>query len=132
MTTHPATCTPATCHLALDVRADGAATTVRLDGELELTTAELLLDVVDGVLRQATATPAAPARVVLDARDLSFCDVTGLNALLEVQRRADRCGGHLHLRTVRPFLRHVIAAAGADCLLDGARRTPRGTADGTG
>ncbi|WP_369054462.1 STAS domain-containing protein [Kineococcus terrestris] len=134
MTTHPGprACTPTTCHLGVDVHADGTTTTVRLDGELELTTAEVLLGVVDGVLRRPASGPDAPARVVVDARDLSFCDVTGLNALLEAQRRAARSGGHLHLRTVRPFLRHVIAATGCDCLLDGGPArgpgTPRGTA----
>lgn len=64
---------------SVDVHRDGDRTIVTPHGELDLATVGEL----DGSLRPVTGT------IVIDLRELSFVDSTGLRLLLEQTRRAD-------------------------------------------
>lgn len=89
-------------------------TDIHLHGELDVTTAPLLLQAVD---HEA----GGGRRIRLDLSALAFCDVVGIDALLDARRRLAAAGGELSLVGVRPFLRRVLGVCHAEHLLaDGA------------
>jgi anti-anti-sigma factor len=79
---------------ALEVLQDvsGDETTVRLSGELDISTAAEL----EGVLCDL-AVSDGPARIVMDLRDLRFMDSTGLRLLVTADLRLRREGRELAL-----------------------------------
>jgi anti-anti-sigma factor len=73
---------------------DDAGVTIRLTGELDLCDAPKLESRAAEVLeRQA-------ADVIVDARELNFCDAAGLSALLQIDKRV-RASGH-QMRIIDP------------------------------
>ncbi|MEU4328870.1 STAS domain-containing protein [Nonomuraea dietziae] len=86
--------------LSADVRFDAAHPVVRLSGELDLTSSEVLREAIE------TALACRPATVELDAEALTFCDSQGLRALLQVQHCVTNAGAVLRLTHVHgTFLR---------------------------
>jgi anti-anti-sigma factor len=79
---------------ALEVLQDvsGEETTVRLSGELDISTAAEL----ERVLGDLSASDG-PARIVMDLRDLRFMDSTGLRLLVTADLRLRREGRELAL-----------------------------------
>ena len=75
--------------LQVDVRSDGAAATVTVTGDLEITTAAAL------TRRLLAVAAGRPARLVLDLRGLAFIDVAGARELEDV---------HTLLQTVCPVI----------------------------
>jgi anti-sigma B factor antagonist len=67
----------------------GAVSVVRARGELELATAARLCAVTDMAAVRARGVP----RVVIDLTGVSFCDSTGLRALLGAVREVEVLGG---------------------------------------
>lgn len=91
-----------------------------LAGELDRATCGQLVPACDAV-------SAASARVwVLDVAGLSFCDTAGLRALDSVRGAAADAGGAVILSGARPFLRRLLALAGArtPAFLNRARARP--------
>jgi anti-sigma B factor antagonist len=86
---------------------------LRVLGEVDVTTAPKLLD---SILCAAIA--HGPCKVVVDLRDLTFIDSTGIHGLAMADRwlRAQRC----HLIVVDPpeMVQRVFAITGVDDLLD--------------
>ncbi|MGI8335144.1 STAS domain-containing protein [Actinomadura scrupuli] len=106
MTTTPQDETEPQEHAGLaEFRLDGVALAA-VDGELDLATAPLLAERLRGLLA------AGCTRIVLDVAGVSFCDSSGLNVLLDIQRRASRRGGSLTLVGLRPNLARVLDAVG--------------------
>jgi anti-sigma B factor antagonist len=92
-------------------RATDAGVTLKVTGELDLSTGPVLAGSVEGLRRDLKA-------LTLDLSDLSFMDSTGLRLLIELDQRAKREAWTLTL--IRP--RHETAAAvlratGADSAL---------------
>ncbi|MER7537577.1 STAS domain-containing protein [Streptomyces sp. NPDC097704] len=77
----------------IDVEADGTTTVVRPYGEMDMTRA----DEFRQVLLAALSTGGPGHHVVVDLRYLSFCDSSGLNALLAARATAAETGRHLSL-----------------------------------
>ncbi|HEY3479992.1 MAG TPA: STAS domain-containing protein [Streptomyces sp.] len=89
---------------------------LRLVGELDLDgTAELRSALADVFSHRSE-------RVVLDLKDLLFCDCAGLNVLLEASVTADRIGSRLSVEGVRDQVARLFSLIGADELL--ADRVP--------
>lgn len=92
--------------LTVTTRREGSAATAVISGELDLlTAAELrtaLLELLD-----SGADP-----VVVDMAHVSFCDSTGLAALLNVYKRARARGAAFTLRDVQPPVRKVFELTG--------------------
>lgn len=85
---------------------DGSSTTtLRATGDLELTSAHLLED----GLREVAESGARS--IVVDLRAIGFCDASGVNALVALQRHAVRHGARLALRP-SPQVRRVLAMSG--------------------
>lgn len=78
------------------------AVIVRLCGELEVTTADLLRDCLERVVL------TFPSRLVLDLSELDFCDSAGLSVFVEWHRRARAAGLELVLRSPSAHIRSLL------------------------
>jgi anti-anti-sigma factor len=93
--------------LRIDVRREADRVVVRLEGELDLASAPLLQDAIEGVDREASST------LVLDLQDLRFIDSTGLRTILWVR---ERCQDHAHEFAMTPGsdqVQRLFAISGA-------------------
>jgi anti-anti-sigma factor len=84
---------------------DDRTVVLALEGECDLASAPLL----DAVLRESDR----GGSVVLDVEELTFLDCAALTVLLDAAERCRGAGAQLTLRGARPFVRRVVALAGA-------------------
>ncbi|NEB80007.1 STAS domain-containing protein [Streptomyces sp. SID14478] len=85
--------------------------TVVLTGEADLETVHEVRAVIEYCLRRPGS------RVALDVSALTFCDVTGLNVLLEAAQRAAEQDCHLRLRRPSPQVLRLLMITGSDDVL---------------
>ncbi len=76
--------------LQIALERDGAGVTLRVAGEIDLLTAPRFAAALAGALD-------AEGEVLVDVREVSFMDSTGLRALLEARNQADGEGHELAL-----------------------------------
>ena len=86
--------------------------TIGLEGELDIATAPALEQLLREIERDRWPT------VVLDLRNLSFIDSTGIRELLGANDRIGRLGGRMVLRHASRDVRRTLAAIGVDSILD--------------
>ena len=99
--------------LRISVDDDGSCPIVHVSGELEFTTAAELRD------RAITAAvSAARPRLVLDLADVSFCDSSGLSALVGIWKAVHAQGGKLALAQVPERCQLVLKRTGLTSFLD--------------
>lgn len=92
-------------------RATEAGVTLRIMGELDLSTGPVLRESIELLRRDLTA-------LTLDLSDLVFMDSTGLRLLIELDQRANREGWQLVLiRPKQETAAAVLTATGADSAL---------------
>jgi anti-anti-sigma factor len=72
-------------------------------GELDLATSELLREAVD-----VCCDRDGVRVVIVDVRDLTFVDSTGLRALWHARERAQSIGAELILRSPSPAVQHLL------------------------
>lgn len=84
---------------------------VLLKGELDIWTAPLLTEPLTALERDGVD------EVVLDLRDLTFLDVTGLHAFVDARRRADMNGHRLLIVGALPFACRLFHLTGTQDLL---------------
>lgn len=102
--------------LDVEVGVSGDTVSVRVDGEIDTTTAH----VIDDIAMAAWAGPTAPDGLVLDLRDVTFCDASGLEVLIRIWGDASARGIPCQVLPSRS-VRRVVQAAQADHILpDGA------------
>ena len=90
-----------------------AAQIVHVSGELEFTTVAGLRD------RAVTAAlSAAPPRLVLDLAEVSFCDSSGLSALVGIWKAVHAQSGRLALAQVPERCQLVLKRTGLTSFLD--------------
>jgi anti-anti-sigma factor len=109
---HPAARTIGVAELepfAVDVRRHDDVVIVRPRYELDLATVETLRAALDDV--------NGAARLVLDMRDLSFIESTGVHLLIELHQRARREGFELSLVAPAPPGDRAIHVCGLDKVL---------------
>jgi anti-sigma B factor antagonist len=92
---------------------DGVAT-IALSGELDMATAPILSEDLAPFEGNGAST------IVLDLRDLTFIDSTGLHALVEARSRAVSFGDRLLLSGASPAARRLMELTGTLFLLDDA------------
>ncbi len=102
--------------LRVSVRRNGGTATLRLVGELDLSSAGLLRGRLRDLLEPQRPDPVDA--LVVDLSQLLFLDVTGLSVLLDAERRLRARGGSVVLTGVRPIVRRVLQ------LLDLQHRLP--------
>jgi anti-anti-sigma factor len=77
-----------------------------LDGELDLDTAQVLYSRLEDVVGRGDW------RIVVDASALTFCDSTGLSALLTAHQACTSAGGFLRLAAPDELLTRLLAVVG--------------------
>jgi anti-sigma B factor antagonist len=87
--------------------------TVTLSGELDLAARPVVTEHVTAAL----VDEADVERVVVDLGRVRFCDSSGLGALLDIRRVADRSGAVIVLRAASAGVGRVLDMAGIDDLL---------------
>ena len=85
----------------------GHAVVFRLVGVLDISTVGILRGTVSPHLRRH-------AEAVVDLSDVTFCDSTGLGAIVALHREAGRAGSSFALRSPRPRVAAVLAMTGVD------------------
>jgi anti-anti-sigma factor len=98
--------------LTVELVVDGDCLCMRIDGELDLSTAHL----VHRCAAAARRGRDARGGVVLDLRGVTFCDAAGLRALIDIRGWAHARGIAWELWPSRAVLR-VVGAAGCGELL---------------
>jgi anti-anti-sigma factor len=81
-------------------------TVMAVAGELDMSTAGRLATAVTEQLREA------PARIVLDLADLTFCDSLGLGTLVVLSRTARNQKSYLVLRNPSLFFTRMLDVTG--------------------
>lgn len=102
----------------------GRVATVRPTGEIDIATAPALsraLDEALGLLRASRAD-----HIVTDCSQVTFCDSSGLNALLAARREAARTNTEIHLANPAPQLRRLLQISGTDVLFPPPDDPPAG------
>jgi anti-sigma B factor antagonist len=97
--------------LRVTVRRDRSAVVVALKGELDLHTQPLAEDAFAQVL---TETAPHPPGVIADLSELTFCDSTGLSALISARHRLAANGRPLVLAGVHDRVTQVLRLTGLD------------------
>jgi anti-anti-sigma factor len=90
--------------LSVDVSAEQGSTTVRLTGELDVSSAPALRRQLDQI--EPTET------VLLDVSSLAFLDSTGLGCFLRLQRRVGDAGGMVVVTGASRAIRRVMETTG--------------------
>jgi anti-anti-sigma factor len=96
--------------LSLDLSSHGTVTVITVSGELDMSTAHLLTDLVK------TVAASRPARVVVDMANVTFLSATGLGALITARDMILAAGGQLVLRAPSPRTRRILTITQTDCL----------------
>lgn len=97
---------------ASSIESRNGVTRVTLTGELDLSTAPALSDQLVGVEVPGTV------EILLDLRNLTFVDGSGLRALLAARGRADANGHRLTLIGARAPARRLFEITGTQFLID--------------
>jgi len=94
--------------LAVDLEPTGPDRTARLvlRGELDMDTADSVEQAVSRLL------PGSPEVLVVDFAGVSFCDSSGIGALIRAHRTAGEQGCRLELQRVDPDVRRVFDLVG--------------------
>lgn len=108
--------------LTLRTRPDGLGE-VSASGEIDFATHRLLLRALMDQLDQGRH------RLLLDMRDVTFCDSTGLGVLIRVQQRAAAAGGWLRLVAPVPAVRRALEITNLDRLIPAYATTAEAVAD---
>jgi anti-sigma B factor antagonist len=96
----------------IEVTADANGIVVHLAGELDLAVRGDVGNRLAGVLTGVDAGQAG--RVVIDLREVSFCDSSGLGALLDARQAAADAGVALVLRDVPPAVDRLLELTDVD------------------
>ena len=96
----------------LDTERDGDVAALRLAGELDMGATFSLEPELDRLLGDEDV-----RRLVVDLRDVTFVDSTGLRLILDLHQRAERDDRALSLVRGAPTVQRVFTAAGLDDVL---------------
>ena len=108
--------------LAVDVRPEGQTVTVRLDGDLDITSSPLLQAVVD----QALAARREPicTRLVVDMSGVGFADASGISPLLLARAMLAKRSGSIELRRCRRSVLRLVRLLDLEDMLAAEEAAP--------
>ncbi len=104
---------PATSRFTVGSRRAGTGVVLAVAGELDLDSAPALTS----ELTAALGDPGTEV-IVVDCQDMSFCDSTGLNALLVARLRAEEQGVAIRLAAVPAATNRMFGITGADTVFE--------------
>ncbi|GAA0389527.1 hypothetical protein GCM10009530_45800 [Microbispora corallina] len=93
--------------LSVTITHGSTRTILTLDGELDMVSSARLTDTIDAALQ------GGRQHLVVDVANLTFCDTSGIWALLRAERTVSAAGGTLELANVRGILKRVLDLTGA-------------------
>jgi anti-sigma B factor antagonist len=96
-------------NFAIEVATNPDEVEVCLSGEIDLAVRNSVVDEVGTALRGANA-----PRLVIDLHNVTFCDSSGLGALLDIRRLADDAGIEMVLRKVPPAVARLLDLSDVD------------------
>ncbi len=96
----------------IDVATEGGTLTAVVSGELDISARATLVDRVVGPMMAGDVT-----RLAIDLAQVTFCDSSGLGALLDVRRAAGDAGIEMVLRNVPPAVARVLDLTDVDSWL---------------
>lgn len=111
--------------LSVGFGAAGPWLTAQVRGELDMATAPALLREI-GLLGAL----AMPPRIALELSGVSFCDSSGINALVRLRRRVSAADGEIVLLRPGPRLVRLLARTGVDQCLPVRESLPDGSGPG--
>jgi anti-anti-sigma factor len=116
-------------YLAISTEQRGRQLVLRLQGELDVSNADSLRQVLDGLLERA------PQTLVVDLAGLGFADCAGLSVLVAARTRLAAQGHQLILLNAQPVVRRLLAVTGLDTVFglsdsQGPEGDPPATAPG--
>lgn len=94
-----------------DVETAADATWLRLEGELDLSSAPMLRTCLSSL------TEAGARHLVIEVSALRFVDASGIRAIAAEARRLRKAGGDVILRNPRPWTRRLFDVLGATDLV---------------
>ncbi|WP_051837258.1 STAS domain-containing protein [Streptomyces sp. NRRL F-2580] len=88
---------------------------VRVSGEIDLDRAPQLRDALHTVITRPDGPdgPDGPDEIVVDLAELTFCDSSGLNALLQARLTAQEHGRRIRLHAPASQVMHLLELTGA-------------------
>jgi anti-sigma B factor antagonist len=92
---------------SIEVSEEGTALIIAIRGELDLATRV-------SVERALSAAPASAGSIVIDLEGLTFCDSSGLGALVAAHEAATASGSRFVIRRASPAVRRLFAISGVD------------------
>ncbi|MFJ1568628.1 STAS domain-containing protein [Streptomyces erythrochromogenes] len=92
----------------------GRVVAVRPTGEIDITTAPSLSRALAEALALLSASGAD--RIVTDCSRVTFCDSSGLNALVAARLEAAQANASIHLANPAPQLQRLLRMTGAESL----------------
>ncbi|MET8170467.1 STAS domain-containing protein [Streptomyces sp. NPDC005329] len=95
----------------VEATASDGCLVVRVSGELDYVSSPVLMEELQPLIARGDRS------VVLDLSGVTFCDSSGLNALLSARQQAERRGVELAVAGVPQQPRRVLQMTGADQLL---------------
>jgi len=98
------------------------AATIRIGGELDLVTGDVVVDAVAVALVALARPSGGEAEVQLDLSEVSFIDCAGLSSLLRARRSATSHRCSLRIGAMAPAVRRLLELSGTlDVLAPGLR-----------
>jgi anti-anti-sigma factor len=85
---------------------------IELPGEIDVTNSPAILETL------LAASSEHPATVIIDMTSTTFCDSSGMRALLLSYRRATASGTDMRLAVKHPAVRRVFELNGIDTIID--------------
>ncbi|MEV4490152.1 STAS domain-containing protein [Micromonospora coxensis] len=105
--------------LSLSWRCDGPATLVTVSGEIDMSNAHLLVELVESLCRTAAPT------VSLDLTAVTYFGAHGISALLRAHELVTSAGGRLAVDRTSAFVRYLLGVTGVGAHLElGATAPP--------
>ena len=95
----------------IEVTDEHGQVVAHLAGELDLSVRAAVVTRLTGAV---AGHEQPPTRVVIDLGQVSFCDSSGLGALLDVRRAAGEAGVAVSLRSVPPALDRLLELTDVD------------------
>ena len=90
---------------------DGQTLRLELNGALDLVTADIVARRVDEALTEK------PAEVILDLRNVKFCDSAGIHIMLRARNAAHRQGARFRIDNVHGIIRRSLEITGVLAVL---------------
>ena len=97
--------------MSVKITVNGEVVTAYLDGEIDHHSAGIMRNEIDAVVEKNT-----PSMLVLDFRDVSFMDSSGIGLVMGRYKLLKPYGAELHVTNTSPQIGKVMKLAGLDRL----------------